>query len=87
MEKVKTRSAKKITDTVKKIVGVKGGSAKKSTAEKKSLGRRSLSQEEIARRIQEKAHDLFAQRGYTHGNDQDDWYRAEQIVRSEIFQN
>ncbi|MBI4597927.1 MAG: DUF2934 domain-containing protein [Candidatus Omnitrophica bacterium] len=33
--------------------------------------------EEIAR----VAYELFAQRGCEHGHDQEDWFRAEQIVR------
>lgn len=37
-----------------------------------------IAYEEIAR----VAYELFEQRGYTHGNDQDDWFEAERIVRS-----
>ena len=32
-------------------------------------------------KVQEKAYQLFVERGYTHGFDVEDWLSAEQIVR------
>ncbi|NTV28840.1 MAG: DUF2934 domain-containing protein [Candidatus Omnitrophica bacterium] len=81
MEKTKTRSAKKITDTVKKIVGM--AEAKPVTA-KKPASKSSVSKDELARRIQEKAYELYVKRGGCHGDDQNDWYEAERLVRSEM---
>ena len=73
MDKTKTRSAKKITDAVKKIV--------ESAVSVKKPG---LGQEELSRRIQEKAYELYQSRGANHGDDQADWYEAERIVRTQI---
>jgi len=36
--------------------------------------------EDLSRKIQEKAFDLFQQRGGVHGDDQADWFEAERIV-------
>jgi len=80
MEKGKTGSAKKITDTVKKIVGM---GPVKPVAGKKETKRGGIS-EELSRRIQDKAYELYQNRGYSHGDDQADWYQAEQIVMAEM---
>ena len=80
MEKGRTGSARKITDTVKKIVGLGPDKAFKSA---KSVSKKPYS-EEIARRIQDKAYELYQSRGCSHGDDQSDWYRAEQIVLAEM---
>jgi hypothetical protein len=34
--------------------------------------------------IAHKAYELFQQHGYGHGNDQGDWYEAENIVRKSL---
>ena len=39
---------------------------------------------EIRQRIEEKAYALYAQRGYSNGNDLQDWLTAEQIVAQEL---
>jgi hypothetical protein len=41
---------------------------------------------DLQRRIAEKAHDLFEQRGFAHGDDQADWFEAERLVREELRQ-
>lgn len=38
----------------------------------------------IQQRIVEKAYELYVNRGYTHGNDLQDWLDAEQIVLQEL---
>lgn len=38
---------------------------------------------ELHRRIALKAYELFAQRGYQHGHDCEDWLEAERLVLSE----
>jgi 2-iminoacetate synthase ThiH len=80
MEKTKTRSAKKITEAVKKIVSM--GAEKVVSVG--GVGRRSVSKEEISRRIQDKAYELYQRRGNTHGDDQADWYQAECLVKAEL---
>ena len=84
MEKTKTRSAKKITDTIKKIVG-QGDD--KPVAVKKPAAKKAVSRDEISRRIQDKAFELYLRRGCTHGDDQNDWYEAERIVSAEMSRN
>lgn len=41
-----------------------------------------ISQEEYYQRVARKAYELFAQRGYQHGYDQQDWQEAERIVKA-----
>lgn len=84
MEKTKTRSAKKVTDKVKKIVGIEPES--KLAAQAKAPARR-VGQEDLSQRIQDKAYELYSNRGGCHGDDQADWYEAERIVRAEISRN
>jgi hypothetical protein len=38
---------------------------------------------ELHRRIALKAYELFAQRGYRHGHDTQDWLEAERLILSE----
>ncbi len=84
MEKTKTRSAKKITDTVKKIVGIADD---KPAALKKASAKKEISQEELGRRIQDKAYELYVKRGCTPGDPQNDWYEAERLVKAELHIN
>jgi hypothetical protein len=77
MEKGKTRSAKKITDTVKKIVSLNSAATEKQSAS-------SVKKNDFLRRVQDKAYELYMKRGCGHGNDLDDWYEAERLVRAEI---
>ncbi|HBO97197.1 MAG TPA: hypothetical protein DE315_01900 [Candidatus Omnitrophica bacterium] len=39
---------------------------------------------EIRQRVEKKAYELYEQRGYTNGNDLQDWLEAEQIVVCEL---
>ncbi len=80
MEKTKTRSAKKITETVKKIVGLNAASAKVETKGSAAT----VKEDDFFRRVQEKAYDLYLKRNCCPGNDLDDWYEAERIVRAEL---
>jgi len=41
------------------------------------------STEDLTQKIQQKAYELFEQRGYSHGNDLSDWLEAEKIVKAE----
>ncbi len=38
----------------------------------------------IRQRVEQKAYELYAQRGYANGNDLQDWLTAEQIVAQEL---
>lgn len=44
--------------------------------------RRSTTTQDDAAEIQRVAYQFFVERGYQHGNDQEDWLRAEAIVRN-----
>jgi len=52
----------------------------KTTVAKKVESSNEISQENIYSLISETAYGLFEKRGYGHGNDECDWYEAEQIV-------
>lgn len=51
-----------------------------STTSKKSTGKSSSG--DLQAMIAKKAYELYAKRGYSHGNDKGDWYEAEKYVRS-----
>ncbi len=54
---------------------------KSSSKAKKSTSRRKkVSWEEWNTLIAQKAYEIFEKRGYSHGNDQTDWYEAEKMV-------
>jgi hypothetical protein len=73
-----------MTETTKKTTTRKktsaSASAPKAIAAKKTSksvqGIRTVSREEIAAL----AHKLWAERGYQHGHDAEDWFRAEQAL-------
>jgi DUF2934 family protein len=44
----------------------------------------SIRDEQVLRRIAEKAYELYECRGCCHGRDLDDWLEAEQLVLAEI---
>lgn len=46
-----------------------------------SLKQTAWSKEDFNQKVQEKAYELFAARGYAHGCDVEDWLKAEQIVK------
>jgi hypothetical protein len=55
--------------------------AKSSSRAKKTTSRRKkVSWEEWNTLIARKAYEMFEKRGYSHGNDQADWYEAEKMV-------
>ena len=39
--------------------------------------------QDLQKRIEEKAYELFERRGYSHGNDLADWFEAERIIKSQ----
>ena len=57
---------------------------KKTTAKKtarKTTRAKKVSQDEMNFMIQELAYKYFEERGQSHGDDANDWYRAEQEIR------
>ena len=84
MEKVKTRSAKRVSapktaakPSLVKTVVDKIVSAASPTHSK-------ISADEYIQRVQYKAYELYVQRGYNHGNDLDDWLEAERLVKVDL---
>jgi Protein of unknown function (DUF2934) len=43
-----------------------------------------ISADEFIARVRMKAYELFEKRNYTHGNDLEDWLKAESIVKKEL---
>ena len=41
-----------------------------------------VSQEQLWNEVSKLAYQFYVDRGYTNGNDQDDWLRAERIVKA-----
>ncbi|OGW83829.1 MAG: hypothetical protein A3C47_01185 [Omnitrophica bacterium RIFCSPHIGHO2_02_FULL_51_18] len=54
----------------------------KSVLTRKNGNNRNASQYDESREIEKLAYQYFVERGYQNGNDQEDWYRAESIVKS-----
>ncbi len=65
----KATTAKKTKSSTKKTIS----RVKKST--------KKISAEQFLDLVEKKAYKLFEERGYSHGCDQEDWYRAEQAVQ------
>ena len=72
MKKVIKKLTKKTT--AKKT---KTSSSRKKTSKK-------MTTEELSGLIEQKAYELYVNRGYTHGDDQGDWYEAEKAVLSNL---
>lgn len=77
-----------MSETVKKASTKPKAPAKprKSAAEKKSVNGAAGNVTEMPAVTREQvamlAHQLWVERGYPHGSDADDWFRAEQMLRS-----
>ena len=56
--------------------------AKQEAEFQKTTPNRQFDQEQIQDAIRLKAYEIYVQRGYTQGNDLDDWLTAEQMVSS-----
>ncbi len=85
MEKMKTRSAKRVSDP--KPADAKPSIVKKvveTVISATSPVRQKVSADEYIQRVQFKAHELFVQRGYANGNDLDDWLEAERRVKADL---
>ncbi|MDD4957045.1 MAG: DUF2934 domain-containing protein [Candidatus Omnitrophica bacterium] len=60
---------------------------KASTTTSKISSGKKISYQELWGMVEKEAYLLFADRGYTHGDDQYDWYRAEKNVLSNLKKN
>ncbi len=69
--------SKIVKKTVAKTVVKKASASKKIT----------ISEAELQRRIEARAYELYLKRGCSHGNDANDWYRAEKDLRSKTKSN
>ena len=65
--------------------------ARKSPPKKQSIATKSrsktpgnISSEEFCAMVQKKAYELFEKRGFYHGDDQADWYKAEKAVLTSL---
>ncbi len=47
-----------------------------------TTGSSKLGSRDLTALIAKKAYEYYQKRGYTHGNDQSDWYRAEKEVKA-----
>lgn len=67
-----------------KTTSKSASSAKKvaaSTAASSSKKLVNMKDQDLNAMIQQKAYELYAQRGYSHGGDWNDWFAAEQLVK------
>lgn len=56
---------------------------KKNPTEKRS-GNLNILDPKVYEMIRKRAYDIYVRRGYSHGNDQHDWFEAERQVKREI---
>ena len=71
--------------TKKKEVAEKKPVAKKVVKKEKAKevsSRKNITNQEILETIAKVAYEYFEKRGNSHGGDQDDWYKAEKIVKA-----
>ena len=78
IKKIAKKLAKKAT--TKKTSTTK----KTTTTKKKRTTKKKISQEDLQTMIAARAYELYESRGYSHGDDQYDWYQAEQLVSAEM---
>ena len=69
---------------IKKLARKSPSKSSSGSTRSKSAGSMDISQEELSSLIQKKAFELYEKRGYTHGDDQADWYKAEKSVRTSL---
>ncbi|MFH1394630.1 MAG: DUF2934 domain-containing protein [Candidatus Omnitrophota bacterium] len=72
---------------MKKVIG----KLRKKSSEKKAVSAKpkkrvfkKISPEELQSLIADKAYSFYVERGFIHGNDQLDWYRAEKSVMASL---
>ena len=49
---------------------------------RRNLSSKKVSQDQIVNEVAKLAYQFYVDRGYQHGNDTDDWLRAERIIKS-----
>lgn len=84
MEKAKTRSAKRVSEPK---VAEKSSIVKKVASKIMSVAsspKQKISADEYIQRVQFRAYENYVNRGFTHGNDLDDWLEAERQVKADL---
>ncbi|MBF0619186.1 MAG: DUF2934 domain-containing protein [Candidatus Omnitrophica bacterium] len=80
--KARSRSAKRVSTAVKKVVAdVVTAAEKIIAAPKKTAAQRTISAQAFNERVQVLAYEMYISRGASHGDDTSDWFAAEKIVR------
>jgi len=78
-------AASKTKRTMKKTVSTKKPGKKPVSRRSTLTGRtRTVSESELFDLIQARAYELFLERGSMHGDDQYDWYRAQQEIITSV---
>jgi len=80
----KPKSAAKKPAASKAKTAVKKPAKTTPTRKTKKSAAKKLSTNEIQARTAQKAYEIFEQRGFSHGNDFNDWVEAEKKVLSEV---
>ena len=70
------KTASKVTKKPKKTM------VKKSVSQDSKKTKKKIAPEEFYTLIAKKAYEFYVDRGYSHGDDQMDWYEAEKAVSS-----
>ena len=88
MEKIKKRSAKRVSAvksaSAAKPVKKAASAAKPAHAVRPAPAKKNVHHEHLHRLVRDKAYELYVIRGYSTGNDLDDWLGAETLVRQEL---
>lgn len=81
---ISAASAKETRFDEARIIGIKEGEMVMKKTEAKKSNKRTLSRKELFDLIEKEAYNFFINRGYTHGDDLADWFRAERIVKEKL---
>jgi hypothetical protein len=86
---MRIKPAKKQMDTnrssmPKPAANTTGSLAAASGSMNNTSARPTMTPEQWNEAVQKKAYELFEQRGYTQGNDLDDWFEAEKLVKQSM---
>ncbi len=76
---------RRIARKIKKKTTAKKVCITKSAGRPKKISMKDLSTEELNAMIAQKAFKLFEKQGYSHGNDQGNWYEAEKLVKKSLI--
>ena len=80
-KKSATSSATKKTPAKTKKTPAK---TKKAATIKKNTTAKKISSSEFFSMVEAKAYEIYAKRGYFHGEDQKDWFEAEKLLKAKL---